>query len=473
MQVSSRRLSFLLVLATIILVEPLSAQEGCDVSHNEICITAIRAQVNRCAENKQVIVDFKIRRQLASTKYKYSFKVSHQPAGGSGFRTVLPEGNPTPERLETESTPQELTAVDYQGDGNYKIEVVVEDEDRHRSKASIEIPLRYRTHVYALLVGVSKYKFGKDAPTSSKEIKNLQFADKDADSVEQLLRTVFGEGVTIEKLQNDNATASNIQGKLKEKRQSNDFCSGDLFIFYFSGHTLIDSETKLRYLGTHEIDPSHIGRTGLSPEDLYADLAQIAANKLVMIDSCFSGVSPIARVSRLRGGKAVVVKDGEIVDNAVPPKPDQGQIRRAISILATFPGNSLLLAAVDGGSEAQEMHISPTDHTVVVGSSQQSSVQNVNTPTVGHGLYTYLLISQLQKHMAKSHKHGDLGLGDNKEESRYAEGESCYLDFPDANLEVARILKEGLYKEFELVPRDYPAFPGIWEGKIEHKLSRQ
>ncbi|MHA1344303.1 MAG: caspase family protein [Promethearchaeota archaeon] len=78
---------------------------------------------------------------------------------------------------------------------------------------------------FAVIVGIRDYKDGKD----------LEYADKDADDIEEVLINVGGwDSQYIEKLKDSDATYSHINDavvNMKTHATSSDIC-----LFFFSGH---------------------------------------------------------------------------------------------------------------------------------------------------------------------------------------------------------------------------------------------
>jgi hypothetical protein len=264
----------------------------------------------------------------------------------------------------------------------------------------------------------------------------------------------------IKLLLNDQATLQEIQTQLLAARSPNQVCGGDLFIFYFSGHTFVSMENYRRYLGNTDLDPRNLETTALSPEDLYNALAQIEADKLVVVDSCFGGLEETSRpsdtLSKVDLGKAMLVSKNGTVENGLPPtKLQEAQLRRIRSHLAAFEGAALMFSAVDASAEAQEMFL------VDDGSGDGKRVPTLLPPDPsasadqikGHGLYTYYLLTALQHQMIKKHHHGTWHLDDGYGEERYSPDNLCLVDLNLANAKVREVLeKSDAFHYYYLLP---------------------
>ena len=95
--------------------------------------------------------------------------------------------------------------------------------------------------------------------------------------------------------------------EIKEKADTEDL-SGDLFIFYFSGHAFANpynDGTGLTLLATPatapEITPENAARTTLSSGELIPLINGISAQKLIVIDAC-RNLPPVGRLAPFHSG---------------------------------------------------------------------------------------------------------------------------------------------------------------------------
>lgn len=133
------------------------------------------------------------------------------------------------------------------------------------------------SNVFYVGIGVSKYL---------DKSMNLKFADKDVRSISKALSDKFKGRITIDTLNNKNATKENITA-LKEKLKSSKI--NDIVIISFSGHGLVDANKDF-YFATHDIDFNEPNKRGLSYQDIQFLLEDIPARKkILLLDACHSG----------------------------------------------------------------------------------------------------------------------------------------------------------------------------------------
>lgn len=136
---------------------------------------------------------------------------------------------------------------------------------------------------WAIIVGISKYQ---DASL------NLQYADRDAEKLYQLLRTPSGghfQEDFICKLTNKAATTGNIVRALRAflKKPARE----DLVIIYFACHGAPDPERPENvYILTHDTNPADIAGTALPVGDINRALRDTLHSEKVIIlaDTCHS-----------------------------------------------------------------------------------------------------------------------------------------------------------------------------------------
>lgn len=156
--------------------------------------------------------------------------------------------------------------------------------------------------LWAVLIGVSRYKFGADQqdPDSS-SIPNLRFADADAISVYDFLRSPEGGGFRDEKagghmvlLTNEDATKANVESALEKLKQAK---PGDYFVIFIAAHAAIlqHRDQKLNktvedpYFIFHDTDPNDPERTAIRMESFRDSVLSMRARRgVVLSDTCYS-----------------------------------------------------------------------------------------------------------------------------------------------------------------------------------------
>lgn len=157
-------------------------------------------------------------------------------------------------------------------------------------------------NLWAVLIGVSRYKFGADQqdPESS-SIPNLRFADADAISVYDFLRSPEGGGFRDEKagghmvlLTNEDATKANVESALEKLKQAK---PGDYFVIFIAAHAAIlqHRDQKLNktvegpYFIFHDTDPNDPERTAIRMESFRDSVLSMRARRgVVLSDTCYS-----------------------------------------------------------------------------------------------------------------------------------------------------------------------------------------
>ncbi|MGH9603156.1 MAG: caspase family protein [Terriglobales bacterium] len=144
--------------------------------------------------------------------------------------------------------------------------------------------------MYAVVVGVSRYKYGGAG------LKNLRFADRDAQAFRDFLLSPEGGSFPPENVRflvNEEATAENLRSALftfltKPRAQ-------DVVVLYFAGHGAPDpNDRRNLYLLTYDTRPDDMGGTGFPMWQLQDVFSRILKAKRVVTftDSCHSfGIS--------------------------------------------------------------------------------------------------------------------------------------------------------------------------------------
>jgi hypothetical protein len=157
-------------------------------------------------------------------------------------------------------------------------------------------------NLWAVLIGVSRYKFGSDLqdPEGS-SIPNLRFADADAISVYDFLRSPEGGGFRDEKagghmvlLTNEEATKANVESALEKLKQAK---PGDYFVIFIAAHAAIlqhrdqklNTTLEAPYFIFHDTDPNDPERTAIRMDSFRDTVMSMRAKRgVVLSDTCYS-----------------------------------------------------------------------------------------------------------------------------------------------------------------------------------------
>jgi hypothetical protein len=172
------------------------------------------------------------------------------------------------------------------GAGEARIQVLAYDEDGLQSPRAETLFRRAVQNtpgrLLGLAVGVSRY---------ADEKLNLQFADKDATALADALRTQRGlyENSEVSTLVNDAATVPRVLAGLDALLQR--AARKDTVVLFLSGHGWRSSDGEF-FFATHEVDVGRIPATALPWKDVAERLARLSAKSgrvLVLLDACHSG----------------------------------------------------------------------------------------------------------------------------------------------------------------------------------------
>jgi Caspase domain len=410
----------LFVLATIVLTSlcfchtaRCSDSTGCSASANEpvkVCFEAIPLSVLHCS--REIEPHFEIARvpNAAGAKPSYYFTyqlwmngtpVSVDPVSPIGGKYLLTEDGP----------PLGLKGlhIKFRGNGNYSIRVSVKAEGLEQiTETSPVIVLNDSTKVRAVIVGISKY--------DNSDVSALYHADEDARLFKRFLLTLVPTAVTtllVSDDQNNRPTQENILGNItREADEDHELCSDDWFIFYFSGHGVVDGDSGHHLLSTVTLNATDLSKSAIRIGRLLEEIGDIrAGNKLVILDSCFAGLSTSSDASAGDSGKGAHLKPARLPHHAKVEYVYQHKISGAFDLdtssLPPVDGDllafkqipererlnlrrALYLSASSSDHEAQEgVEQFKSDGSLSFTSSENESPR---PDPQGHGLFTYVLV---------------------------------------------------------------------------------
>lgn len=175
-----------------------------------------------------------------------------------------------------------------------------------------------RPRAHAVVIGVERYR---------QSLPRATFASNDANLTAEYFRRVLGvpeENLAV--LKDDLATKSDFE-KYFERWLPNRVDKGDEVYVYFSGHGAPDAKKGEAYLVPFDADPAYLEQTGYSLRELYAHLAKLPAQRVVVIlDSCFSGA----------GGRSVIAEGARPLVSVV-----EVHIPRRIIVMSASAGNQI------------------------------------------------------------------------------------------------------------------------------------
>jgi hypothetical protein len=363
---------------------------------------------------------------------------------GTGERTYLLTDEDAITQAETD------LSIPFQGDGNYYIEVTVYAKGIPAiTKTSSRIALHDQPLVKSIVVGVSRYDNGSDDNTDGKPFLNLFHADSDAHAFYAMLTQLFPHSppilLTSDQTNSDLLpTPDNVMNQIKLAVKDPGLCSdNDWFIFYFSGHGVLSSDGRniQHYLSTKSLDPANLPSTAIWVGDLLTKIEQVrAGNKLIVLDSCFSGTH--------WGGADTTVDSGEkgvTVSKHYPSKvqyvykgkavgpfqagndPDAQRPSTTMNNIELAHGRALFLSAAKADHEAEEGYEAPkpTGGIIFTPAGGETSEQKAN----GHGLYTFSLVWDLESLLSKRFKYDEV-LGGKEHSTNNSD--KCTVDFMGA-----------------------------------------
>ena len=403
-----------------------------------ICFKNPPLTVDHCSGS--VVPNFLVNRKRTSDTddafyyftYNLSFKnqlhPTFDPFAKLEQRYVLRSDDPTTEMKQL-SLPQDS----FKGDGDYTITLTVHVDGRADvTETSNVTRLHDGPVVKSILVGISEY----DTPG----VPRLLHADSDANTFAALLESIFPFSphpivLTSNKTGAFEPTKNNIIVQLQLAQDTDELCTdADWFVFYFSGHGVVDvdsqNKTAGHFVSTKSLDPSKIRSTAIEINDLLNAIYAIRAkNKLVILDSCFSGSSTPATVAvegdgvvlntsrltqipksarRLQSGKVEYIRDHQLVDSVQPGDQNTNNLGGDSLVLDDTARREeanqrhvLYLSAADATHEAEEGYVGVEDNKLQF---TPSDLETDQQKPLGHSLYTYAwtwnLLKQIPKNIA-------------------------------------------------------------------------
>ena len=168
---------------------------------------------------------------------------------------------------------------------SFVINIRADEIPRSKGPARPAISYEWGARNYALVIGVSRYKFHEGG------LRDLEYADADSRSIADFLKTRAGfKDPDISYLENENATVENVRAAVDlflERAREN-----DLIFLFIAGHGAQDPfDPKSLYLILHDSRVTNMPRTALNMSELQALFTnRLRAKRMViLIDTCHSG----------------------------------------------------------------------------------------------------------------------------------------------------------------------------------------
>jgi hypothetical protein len=317
--------------------------------------------------------------------------------------------------------------IAYLGAANVSVTLNVYADGREPVTLTSQIvPLNDPILVTAVIVGISAY--------TSQSMPQLIHSDEDASSFHTFLKTIFPDNLVSTLLTSDAndssklPTVDNILGAINSERLKPHSCSNDdWFIFYFSGHGVVGSNeaavgnsgaVATHYLSTTLLDPGNLSATAIPIEEVMNRIRSLAAgNKVVILDSCFSGSSkrfhPLAtdrstpvQGTHSRSYKVAYIYHKAVVDpyefQARNPNRGSGDLLAFKEVSEKEEADSkrgLYLAAAFADHEAEE---GLEKHSETGLDFTPSDFEKDDEKPMGHGLYTFALLWNLLTQLPKN-----------------------------------------------------------------------
>jgi tetratricopeptide (TPR) repeat protein len=155
-------------------------------------------------------------------------------------------------------------------------------------------------NLWAVLIGVSRYKYG-DQKTEAGEIPNLRYAEADARSIYDFLRSPEGGGFRDERegghmvlLTDEEATTANVSAALSKLKQAK---PNDYFVIFIAAHGMIapyfdrtsNKTLEDSYFALYDTDLDNLRETTIRMDAFRNLVKEMPAQKgVVLSDTCHS-----------------------------------------------------------------------------------------------------------------------------------------------------------------------------------------
>ena len=167
-----------------------------------------------------------------------------------------------------------------------------------------DIQCETKNNDLAIIIGIEKYQHLE---------QKSDYSRNDANLIRATLRSLCFQDRNMEFLVDEQATLSSVR-KTFEAWLPNNAGADRRLLVYFSGHGAPDPKGG-GYLLPYDGDPNYIQFTGYPLQTLYEKIGQVAArDKIVILDSCFSGAG--GRSVLPTGARPVFVKIKDPLFNA-------------------------------------------------------------------------------------------------------------------------------------------------------------
>ena len=200
-------------------------------------------------------------------------------------------------RLRPGKNVVEISAIDRAQQEYYASFVINAETDRMgKPYRSVGPASHFGGRRYALVVGVSRYKFHEGG------LNDLEYAHADSRSIADFLKTRGGfRDADISYLENENATVENVRAAVDlflDRARENDL----VFLFVASHGTQDPFDPKNLYLVLHDSKVTNMSRTALNMSELQTLFTtRLRAKRMViLIDACHSGGVDAAPASGAR-----------------------------------------------------------------------------------------------------------------------------------------------------------------------------
>jgi uncharacterized caspase-like protein len=332
------------------ITEPMTwAQGGAVGTRDFLASVASSIRVSGIASHPRGVREVRLNNNLASTALK--------PDGTTEFTGfVRVEAKVTSATVEVVTQANERIRVQYAITPTEPVAPV--PAQREAVWAASTAAAKATGKRWAVIIGISQY----DDP----DIKGLEFADRDARSVYEFLRSPLAglggfKAENMKLLLNKDATYTNMKVALFDFLKQ--AAPEDVVIVYFAGHGSPDPQRRSNlYLLPSDAQAGSMGGTAFRMDDMNRALSEVtAAHKILITDACHSG------------GVTVAARSGP-ADNAIN--------EAFLSRMTASNGVTAILTASDTVQQSLE------------GSQWRDSTYE--GPDEGHGVFTYYLLKGLK-----------------------------------------------------------------------------